>query len=127
MFLGSHQTLISCVPTSTLIVTTQKILINIIRLIKFILQQLNKISYLPMATEKEYLKFVSNNIPELRHVLSNRCIYIDKLNQVLPICIFHEYLLNGINFLCYINRIDGVYSTTTRKTVVEKMLTNKKK
>jgi len=73
-----------------------------------------------MATEKEYLKFVSNNIPELRHVLSNRCIYIDKQNQVLPICIFHEYLLNGINFLCYINRIDGVYSTTTRKTVVEK-------
>jgi len=118
-YLGSHQTLLSCIPTSTLIFTTQKILINIIRLIKFILQQLNKNLSLPIATEKEYLKFLSNNIPELRHVLSNRCIYIEKLNQVFPICIFHEYLLNGIDFLCYINKIDGIYSTT-RKTVVEK-------
>jgi hypothetical protein len=99
-------------------------LINVIRLIKFILHQLNKTSSLPIATEKDYLKFVSDNIPELRDILSNRRIYIDKItnsksNQLFPICIFHEYLLNGINFLCYINKIDGVYSTT-RKTVVEK-------
>jgi hypothetical protein len=122
-FLGSHQTLLSCIPTSTLILTTQKILINIIRLMKFILQQLNKTSSLPLATEKDYLKFVTNNIPELRHILDHRCIYIDKktnskTDQLFPICIFHEYLLNGINFLCYINKIDGVYSTT-RKAVVE--------
>jgi hypothetical protein len=94
---------------------------NIVRLIKFVLQHLNKTSFLSIATEKEYLKCLSDNIPELRHVLDNRRIYIDKINhsKILPVCIFQEYLSNGINFLCYINKIDGVYSTT-RKNVVEK-------
>ena len=98
-------------------------MINIIRLIKFTLQELNKTSSLSIATERDYLKFLHDNIPELRHILDKRCIYIDKLtnsksNQSFPICIFQEYLLNGINFLCYINKIDGVYSTT-RRTVVK--------
>jgi hypothetical protein len=123
LFLGSHQTLLSCIPTSTLIFTTQKILINTIRLIKFLLHQLNKTSSLAIATEKDYLKFVNNHIPELRHILDHRRIHLDKISHLktdplFPICIFHEYLLNGIDFLCYINKIDGVYSTT-RKTVVE--------
>jgi hypothetical protein len=99
-------------------------LINIIRLIKFLLQQLNKTSCLPIATEKDYLKLLHDNIPELRHILDIRRIHIDKTtntkpDQLYPICIFQEYLLNGINFLCYINKIDGVYSTTS-KTVVKK-------
>ncbi|CAF2854547.1 unnamed protein product [Rotaria sp. Silwood2] len=120
----SHQTLLSCVPTPTLFLTTQKILINIVRLMKYILEQLNKTSCLPISTEKDYLKFIHDNIPELRHVLDNRRIYIDKMSstnndQLFPICIFQEYLLNGINFLYYINKIDGIYSTT-RKIVVEK-------
>ena len=122
--LGSYQTLLSCVPTLTLILTTQKVLINIIRLIKFVLQQLNKTSCLPLATERDYLKFLRDHLPELRHIFDRRCIYLDRIpnskaNQLFPICIFQEYLLNGIHFLCYINKIDGVYSTT-RKTVVEK-------
>lgn len=124
IFLDCHQTLLSCVPTSTLILTTQKILINIVRLVKFILEQLNKTSCLPISTEKDYLKLIYDNIPELRDILDNRRIYIDKMaysknDQLFPVCIFHEYLLNGINFLYYINKIDGVYNTT-RNTVVEK-------
>ncbi|CAF3425492.1 unnamed protein product [Rotaria sp. Silwood1] len=120
---GSHQTLLSCVPTPTLFLTTQKILINIVRLMKYILEQLSKTSCLPISTERDYLKFIHDNIPELRHILDNRRIYIDKISstnndQLFPICIFHEYLLNGINFLYYINKIDGIYSTT-RKIVVE--------
>jgi len=107
-----------------LILTTQKLLINIVRLIKFILEKLRHTLYLSIATEKDYLKFVNDNIPELRHILDNRRIYIAKLtkskhDQLYPICIFQEYLLNGINFLCYINKIDGVYSSA-RKIVVEK-------
>ena len=97
---------------------------NIVRLMKFIFQQFTKTTHLSVATEKDYLKFIQNNIPELRHILDNQCIYIDKIahsrsDQLLPICIFHEYLLNGIDFLCYINKIDGVYSTM-RKDIVEK-------
>ncbi|CAF3532556.1 unnamed protein product [Rotaria sordida] len=121
---GSYQTLLSCVPTSTLFLTTQKILINIVRLIKYILEQLNKTSYLSISTEKDYLKYIHDDIPELRHILDNHRIYIDKISnrnndKLFPICIFQEYLLNGINFLYYINKIDGIYSTT-RKIVVEK-------
>ncbi|CAF0899116.1 unnamed protein product [Adineta steineri] len=121
---GAHQTLLTCVPTATLILTTQKILINIVRLIQLILEKLNKTLSLPLATEKDYLKYVNDNIPELKHILDNRRIYMDKqsnmkYDQLYPICIFHEYLLNGINFLCYINKIDGIYSTT-RQNVVEK-------
>ncbi|CAF1175599.1 unnamed protein product [Rotaria sordida] len=120
----SYQTLLSCVPTSTLFLTTQKILINIVRLIKYILEQLNKTSYLSISTEKDYLKYIHDDIPELRHILDNHRIYIDKISnrnndKLFPICIFQEYLLNGINFLYYINKIDGIYSTT-RKIVVEK-------
>ncbi|CAF3212428.1 unnamed protein product [Rotaria socialis] len=121
---GSHQTLLTCVPTSTLILTTQKILINIVRLMKYILQQLNKTSFLSISTEKDYLKFIYDNIPELRHILDNRRIHIDKItktnhDRLFPTCIFQEYLLNGINFLCYINKIDGIHSTM-KKIVVEK-------
>lgn len=123
-FLGAHQTLLSCVPTPTLILTTQKILINLVRLVKYIIEQLNKTSCLPLSTEKDYLKFIYENIPGLRHILENRLIHIHKTtdknyDQIFPICIFQEYLLNGISFLCYINKIDGIYHIT-RQNLVEK-------
>jgi len=97
-------------------------LINTIRLVKFILRQFDKTSSLPIASEKDYLKFIVDKLPELRDIFDHRRIYLDKISQVdslFPICIFHEYLLNGIDFLRYIHKIDGVYSTTTRKIVVE--------
>lgn len=104
--------------------TTQKILINIVRFLKFIQEKLNTIGILVIATENDYLKFIIENIPELRHILDYRRIYLNKSNNdednlQLPICLFQEYLCNGIRFLSYINKIDGVYSTT-RKSVVEK-------
>lgn len=111
-------------PTSTLILTTQKILINIVRLLKFITAKLETTASLPIATEDAYLKFVTDNIPPLRHVLDHRRIHLGKHSPAkghpaLPACLFHEYLLNGIDFLCYINKIDGVYSTR-RKALVDK-------
>ena len=114
--LGSHQTLLTSVPTATLILTTEKILINLIRLIKFILEQWNKTSSLPLGTEKEYLQFVHETIPELRSLLTSRRFHLDRLGTSdhllsLPVCIYHQYLLNGINFLCYVNKIDGIHST----------------
>ncbi|UJR23300.1 hypothetical protein I4U23_026315 [Adineta vaga] len=120
---GLHQTLLTCVPTSTLMLTTQKILMNIVRLLMFLLKKLDTTGTLSTATENDYLKFVSENIPELTHILDHRRIHltksiIDKDVPQLPVCLFREYLCNGIHFLCYINKIDGVYSTT-RKSVVE--------
>lgn len=112
--LGLHQTLLTCVPTPTLIATTRKILINLIRLVNFILERLKKTSMIPLATEREYLKFVADQMPELRHILDHRRIYLEKISSIdslFPSCLFREYLLNGIDFLCYIHKIDGVYST----------------
>ena len=118
--LGSHQTLLFCVPTSTLIATTRKILINTIRLLKFILQQFHSTPSIFIGTEKEYLKYIVDQLPELRTILDPRRIHLDKLPQPLPsfpVCIFHAYLLNGIDFLRYIHKIDGVYSTTKKLVV----------
>ena len=82
----------------------------------FILEQLRKTSGVPMATEGEYLQFVVDRIPSLRHILDYRRIYLEKISPssidcLFPICIFREYLINGIDFLCYIHKIDGVYNT----------------
>ena len=70
-----------------------------------------------MDTEQNYLRYIERVIPELRGVLACRRIHLDRMAtssehlHCYPVCIFHEYLLNGIDFLCYVHRIDGVYST----------------
>lgn len=74
---------------------------------------------IPIATEGEYLQFLADQIPSLRSILDHRRIYLQKISPIsidspYPICIFREYLLNGIDFLCYMHKIDGVYNT--RKT-----------
>ncbi|CAF1629389.1 unnamed protein product [Adineta ricciae] len=117
---GSHQTLLTCVPTPTLMLTTQKILINIVRLVKYLLEKLKTSGMLAVSREQDYLKFVGEEIPELRHILEHRCIHLAKSDQIpLPVCLFQQYLRNGIQFLCYIHKIDGVHSIT-KKFVVEK-------
>ena len=121
--LGTYQTLLSCVPTATLTLTTQKILLNAVRLVQFLLEQLKRTSSLPMATERDYLRHVHDQLPQLRHTLDGRRILLDRLgSQLFPICVFQEYLVNGIDFLCYANKIDGVYSTR-REAAVEKLFT----
>lgn len=82
----------------------------------FIVEQLKKTSVIPLATEREYLKFIVDEIPQLRSILDHRRIYLEKFSSSamdisFPICLFREYLLNGIDFLCYTHKIDGVYST----------------
>ena len=120
IYLGSHQTLLTCVPTPTLVLTTQKLLINIVRLVKYLLEKLQTAGMLAVSREQDYLKFVGEEIPELRHILEHRCIHLAKSDYIsLPVCLFQQYLRSGIQFLCYIHKIDGVHSTT-KKTVVEK-------
>ena len=73
-----------------------------------------------MATERDYLAYVYDHVPQLRHSLDGRRILLDRIgSQLLPLCVFQEYLCNGIHFLCYANKIDGVYSTRR----VEKLFT----
>lgn len=115
--LGRHQTLLTAVPTSTLILTTEKILINLVRLVQYLRDQLKTSASLPIATESEYLRFIDQTLPSWKNLLMPRRIHLDRHSSSedrLPICLFREYLLNGINFLGYIHKIDGVYSTKKR-------------
>jgi hypothetical protein len=76
-----------------------------------------------MATESDYLRYVHDQLPQLRHSLDSRRILLDRIgSQLFPICIFQEYLVNGIHFLRYVNKIDGVYSTR-KEAAVEKRFT----
>ena len=109
--------MLSCVPNATLFITTEKILLNLMRLMKFLLVQLEKNSELVMARESDYLKYLSETIIEFRSLLIHRQIalhrsikFCSSYDQPFPICFFLEYLLNGIEFVCQIQKIDGIYS-----------------
>lgn len=110
-----HQTLLSCVPNRTLFTTTEKVPLNFIRLLRYFRNELEKFGFLHVTTEEEFLKFLSDQSIGFRSILMNRRIFLQRSNKTLnnrkfPICLFREYILNAIEFLCSINKIDGVYS-----------------
>jgi hypothetical protein len=118
---GGHQTLLSCVPTATLVLTTEKILLNVLRLTSFIRRQFAQQSTWPMSNEGDFLRQLSASILELRSPLMIRLVQLDRsttATRSYPICLFESYLLNAIECLVSIHKIDGIYGTR-RRTVKE--------
>lgn len=70
-------------------------------------------STLKIASEIEYLRYVDRNAVGWRNFLFSRRIFLDRHSKTtsqirLPVCLYREYLLDGIDFLEFISKLDYI-------------------